>query len=171
MLKGRRKTMRLYSAKLIKYNQYGDRKYQDNCHFVFNDLLGHTIKKYFEYENTIVEQLIVKTRFTRKLIFKGNDYNKYVKAVEKYLAAKNLLGEQTNMMERLHNLERIRNERGFSREELSKLSGVNATTIQRLEKGIYNVNMVKLGTLVLLAKALHCKVVDLCDSELRRIIA
>lgn len=73
-------------------------------------------------------------------------------------------------MEKLHNLERIRKEKGFTREELMKLSGVNRGTIQRLEKGIYNVNMVKLGTLVALAKALHCKVVDLVSADLKKII-
>ena len=73
-------------------------------------------------------------------------------------------------MEKLSNLERIRNEKGFSRLELSKLSGVNDTTIQRLEKGMYDVNMVKLGTLIALAKALHCKVVDLLDADLKRTI-
>ena len=73
-------------------------------------------------------------------------------------------------MEKLHNLERIRKEKGFNRLELAKLSGVNETTIQRLEKGIYNVNMAKLGTLVALAKALHCKVVDLLDNDLKRIV-
>lgn len=73
-------------------------------------------------------------------------------------------------MEKLSNLERIRKEKSFSRIELSKLSGVNSTTIQRLEQGMYNVNMVKLGTLVALAKALHCKVVDLLDKDLKRII-
>lgn len=74
-------------------------------------------------------------------------------------------------MESLSNLEKIRKEKDFSREELSKLSGVNQNTIQRLEKGMYNVNMVKLGTLIALAKALHCKVVDLLDKDLKKYIA
>ena len=73
-------------------------------------------------------------------------------------------------MERLSNLERIRKAKGLSREELSILSGVNPTTIQRLERGQYNVNMVKLGTLIALSKALHCKVVDLVDKDLQRYI-
>ena len=73
-------------------------------------------------------------------------------------------------MEKLNNLQRIRKEKDLSRKELSRLSGVNETTIQRLEKGLYNVNMVKLGTLIALAKALHCKVVDLLDTNLKRII-
>ena len=73
-------------------------------------------------------------------------------------------------MEKLNNLQRIRKEKDLSRKELSRLSGVNETTIQRLEKGLYNVNMVKLGTLIALAKALHCKVVDLLDTNLKRVI-
>ena len=73
-------------------------------------------------------------------------------------------------MEKLYNLERIRKEQGLSRRELELLSGVNSTTIQRLEKGMYDVNMVKLGTLILLAKSLHCKVVDLLSADLKRII-
>ena len=76
----------------------------------------------------------------------------------------------SNKMERLNNLERIRKEQGFSRDELSKLSGVNPTTIQRLEIGYYDVNMVKLGTLIALAKALHCKIIDLLDKDLKRYI-
>lgn len=73
-------------------------------------------------------------------------------------------------MKDLHNLERIRKEKYLSRDELARLSGVNRTTIQRLEKGMYDVNMVKLGTLIALAKALRCKVVDLLEKDLKRII-
>ena len=74
-------------------------------------------------------------------------------------------------MENLHNLERIRKEKHLTRKELATLSGVNETTIQRLEKGLYNVNMVKLGTLIALSKALHCKVVNLLDNNLKKYIA
>ena len=73
-------------------------------------------------------------------------------------------------MKDLQNLERIRKEKHLSRDELARLSGVNRTTIQRLEKGMYDVNMVKLGTLITLAKALRCKVVDLLEKDLKRII-
>lgn len=75
-----------------------------------------------------------------------------------------------NNMEKLSNLEEVRKQRDLSREELSKLANVNATTIQRLEKGIYNVDNVKLSTLISLSKALHCKVVDLVDNDLKRYI-
>ena len=71
-------------------------------------------------------------------------------------------------MTALNNLEKIRKEKGLSRRELELLSGVQQVTIQRLEKGMYNVNMVKLGTLIALAKALKVKVVDLLDQDLKR---
>lgn len=73
-------------------------------------------------------------------------------------------------MEKLERLKAKRLERDLTRKELSKLSGVNPTTIQRLEIGLYNVNMVKLGTLIALSKALHCKVVDILDKDLKKVI-
>lgn len=73
-------------------------------------------------------------------------------------------------MEKLHNLERIRKERGLSRRELALLSGVKQLTIHHLETGTTNVNNVKLSTLIALAKALHCKVVDLLDKDLQKVI-
>jgi transcriptional regulator with XRE-family HTH domain len=73
-------------------------------------------------------------------------------------------------MEKLNNLQRIRKEQGLSRRELELLSGVKQVTIHHLENGTTNVNMVKLGTLIALAKSLHCKVVDLLDTNLKRII-
>ena len=73
-------------------------------------------------------------------------------------------------MEKLYNLERIRKEQGLSRRELELLSGVKQVTIHHLEKGSYDVNMVKLGTLISLAKALKVKVVDLLSADLKRIV-
>ena len=74
-------------------------------------------------------------------------------------------------MERLYNLERIRKEQGLSRRELALLSGVKEVSINSLERGITNVHNVKLSTLIALAKALHCKVIDLVGADLKRIIA
>ena len=68
-------------------------------------------------------------------------------------------------MEKLQKLRDIRTQRNLTRAELSKISGVNQTTIQRLEEGFYNVNCVKLNTLINLAKALHCKVIDFIDKD------
>ena len=73
-------------------------------------------------------------------------------------------------MKRLEKLEKIRLEKGFTRNELGKLSGVKPETIVSLELGRTNVNNVKLSTLIKLSKALHCKVVDLIDNELTRYI-
>lgn len=57
-------------------------------------------------------------------------------------------------------LEEIRKAKGYTRKELAEKSGVNENTIKFLEKGINNPNEAKLMTLVLLAKALKCKVRD-----------
>ena len=70
----------------------------------------------------------------------------------------------------MNHLERIRREQGLSRRELELLSGVKQVTIQHLEKGITNADNVKLSTLIKLAKALHCKVVDLLSPNLKRVI-
>jgi len=73
-------------------------------------------------------------------------------------------------MDKLSNLKAIREQKGFSRKELSKLSGVNENTINSLEMGWNNPQNAKLSTLVKLSKALHCKVVDLVDNDLKRYI-
>ena len=57
------------------------------------------------------------------------------------------------------NLKRIREEKGFSKLRLEKVTGVARTTIRYIENG--KVNNVKFGTLQKLAKALDVKVEDL----------
>lgn len=71
---------------------------------------------------------------------------------------------------KLSNLKEIREKKGFSRRELSVLSGVNQNTINFLENGWNNTDNVRLSTLIKLSKALHCKVVDLVDKDLQRYI-
>lgn len=71
-------------------------------------------------------------------------------------------------MERLDLLEQIRTEKGFSRRELAEYSGVSEATIKALEKGITDVNYVKLETLIRLSSVLKVKVVDLLPKEIRR---
>lgn len=73
-------------------------------------------------------------------------------------------------MEKLCNLERIRKEKGLSRRELELLSGVKQLTIHHLENGTTDVNNVKLSTLIKLAKALKCKVIDLLSKDLIKYI-
>lgn len=58
-------------------------------------------------------------------------------------------------------LETIRKQKGFTREELSLLSGVHAQTIVAIEYGKTKYQSIKLGTLIALAKALKCKVGDI----------
>lgn len=70
--------------------------------------------------------------------------------------------------ERLIHLERIRKEKGITLEDLSKLSGLHIGTIQKLECGDTPIGSVKLGTLMKLAKSLHCKVVDLLPESMRK---
>ena len=65
----------------------------------------------------------------------------------------------------------IRKSKGFSRRELSALSGIKEQTITALEWGATNYRNAKISTLIALAKALHCKVIDLFEKDLQRYIA
>ena len=67
----------------------------------------------------------------------------------------------------LHNLLRIRKEKGLTGEELAKLSGLGIATIHRLETGETPIGSIKLGTLMKLSKVLKCKVADLLPQELQ----
>lgn len=60
---------------------------------------------------------------------------------------------------KLDNLQTLRKEKKLSRRELSVLSGINPTTIQKLEQGFYK--DIKLTTLTTLSKTLKVKVKDL----------
>lgn len=62
-------------------------------------------------------------------------------------------------MMKLDNLQTLRKDKKLSRRELSVLSGIDATTIQRLEMGMFS--DVKLTTLTTLSKTLKVKVKDL----------
>ena len=60
---------------------------------------------------------------------------------------------------KLDNLQTLRKEKKLSRRELSVLSGINQTTIQKLEQGFYK--DIKHTTLTTLSKTLKVKVKDL----------
>ena len=70
-----------------------------------------------------------------------------------------------NFSNRLIKLKMIRLEKGLTRQELARQSGVNEQTIKTLEEGINNADNVKLSTLVALAKALKIKARKLVDNE------
>lgn len=62
-------------------------------------------------------------------------------------------------------LEDLRKEKGLSRNDLAKLSGISMYTIQKLEDGRLNLCECKLSTLTKLAKSLKTKVRTLIDDE------
>ena len=70
----------------------------------------------------------------------------------------------------MSNLETIRKSRNLTQKELALLSGVRLITIHKLESGLLDINKSKLTTLIKLAKALKCKVVDLVSKDLIRYI-
>ena len=71
---------------------------------------------------------------------------------------------------KLDNLETIRKAKGYSRRELADISKVNQTTIQYLEEGRYNINAIKLSTLIALAQALKVKARKLLPSDLQKLV-
>ena len=82
---------RKYYVKFTKCNVFlvdndGKKKvFQDNCGFCVSDLHSYSIKRPFDNERIIVENLLVKEIKTNKIIYQGNNYGDYLKAVKKYL--------------------------------------------------------------------------------------
>ena len=73
---------RKYVAYFKKYYLYPDgRRYQDNAHFCISSLETDAIKRLFENDNIVVEELKVTERLTGKVIYEGNDYNEYLKVI------------------------------------------------------------------------------------------
>jgi len=62
-------------------------------------------------------------------------------------------------------LREIRESKGLTRNELSKLSGVHSQTIEALETGKNNPLNAKISTLLALCKVLKCKVKNLYPEE------
>lgn len=59
--------------------------YKDNCGFCVKDLHTDLVKNYFTNKSIIIEEIIVRKRNAKRPIYKGNNYDDYVKALEKYL--------------------------------------------------------------------------------------
>ena len=73
---------RKYVAYFKKYYLYPDgRKYQDNAHFCISSLETDAIKRPFENDNIVVEELKVIERLTGKVIYQGTSYDKYLKVI------------------------------------------------------------------------------------------
>ena len=65
----------------------------------------------------------------------------------------------------MSNLKRIRESKGLSQSQLSKLSGVNLQMIQKYEQGVKDINKAQVETIYKLAQALECTVEDLIKKE------
>lgn len=77
---------RKYYVKFTKYDVYRgsngkEMRYQDNCGFCVKDLHSYSIKRPFDNENTVVENLVVKEIKTNKIIYQGNSYEEYLKVI------------------------------------------------------------------------------------------
>lgn len=79
---------RKYYVKFTKHEEYkifnSEEKatYQSNCGFCVKDLHSYSIKRPFDSDNTVVENLVVKEIKTNKIIFQGKSYEEYLKVIE-----------------------------------------------------------------------------------------
>lgn len=55
--------------------------YQDNCGFCVKSLDSYAIKRPFDSDRTVVENLLVKDLKTNKIIYQGKDYNEFLKEI------------------------------------------------------------------------------------------
>lgn len=62
-------------------------------------------------------------------------------------------------------LQELRTAAGFTRQQLSELSGVNVRLIERYEQGERDINGAKLKTLLRLCASLGCELKDIVDDE------
>lgn len=69
-----------YIVSFKKWSVYNDKKYKTNAHFCCKSLNCEGIKRPFEEELTIIDELIVKDRKTRKILYKGKSYEEFKEA-------------------------------------------------------------------------------------------
>ena len=77
------------------------------------------------------------------------------------------LNKRLDMIERETRLKTIRENRGVSQSELSKLSGVKLRSIQMYEQKINDIDKAQAGTLYKLSRVLGCTVEELLESPER----
>ena len=78
---------RNYYVRFTKYDVYKGKngvemRYQNNCGFCVKSLNSYSIKRPFDEENTVVENLVVRQLKPSKLIYQGKDYNEFLKEIE-----------------------------------------------------------------------------------------
>ena len=64
----------------------------------------------------------------------------------------------------MQNLQKLRTNNGLSQKQLAELSGINLRVIQHYEQGSRNLNHARIDTIMRLAIALDCKIMDLIDN-------
>ena len=57
-------------------------KYLDHSHFCFDDLYSKSILIPFRTQTTYVEEMIVKYRRSKRVIYQGNSYEEYLQAIK-----------------------------------------------------------------------------------------
>ena len=72
---------RKYYVKFTKYDVCRGTCYQNNCGFCVKDLHSYSIKRPFDSDNTVVENLVVKEIKTNKIIYQGKSYEEYLKVI------------------------------------------------------------------------------------------
>lgn len=72
-----------------------------------------------------------------------------------------MLKTQTN-----YKLKNVRESRGLSQHDLSKISGVSVRVIQNFEQGQSNINGAKLRTICKLSSALRCSILDIIYTDI-----
>ena len=78
---------RRYYVRFTKYDTYKGKngvemRYQNNCGFCVKSLNSYSIKRPFDEENTVVENLVVRQLKPSKLIYQGKNYNEFLKEIE-----------------------------------------------------------------------------------------
>lgn len=71
------KTIRNFIVIFKKHKVYGNKRFNDNCVFCCKSLDSKAIKRPFENKYTVVDELIIKTKKDKKIIYKGNDYEEF----------------------------------------------------------------------------------------------
>lgn len=60
------------------------KEYQDNSGFCFKELKSECIKRQFNRGFIRIDEMIVRPRFSKQIIYKGNNYQEYLKAVDEW---------------------------------------------------------------------------------------
>lgn len=78
---------RKYYVKFTRYVVYRnsngkEMRCQDNCGFCVKDLHTYSIKRPFDSDKVVVEELLVKEIKTNKIIYQGKNYEEYKSIIE-----------------------------------------------------------------------------------------